>query len=236
MHHELWGSIPRHRNVAVRLNRALPPSRLADRQNARTRAIALGTLGGARGCFSRWRSIAGPCRTALTRLRRKSLHPSGGDFGGPAAAMRGAFFVWLRPPASVKASRGQRAELPCTRRRMPASAEPPTTKPSTAPAPANPTSSVKKSSDFLGAWLVMDRRGRHEREPASHDAADATHLDVSLSNAAACPDLETRKSLVTSTNSDIFNIPQRATAVFDEVYHHGTLRDTSCLRAEGRVG
>ena len=36
---------------------------------------------------------ASPCRTALTRLRRKSLHPSGGDFSGPAAAMRGAFFV-----------------------------------------------------------------------------------------------------------------------------------------------
>jgi hypothetical protein len=83
---------------------------------------------------------------------------------------------------------------------------------------------VKKRSDFLGEWLVIDRRGRHEREPASHDAADATHLDVSLSNAAACPDLETRKSLVTSTNSDIFNIPKRAAAVFDEFDHHGTLR------------
>jgi hypothetical protein len=110
-------------------------------------------------------------------------------------------------------------------------AEPPTTKPSTAPAPTNPTSSVKKSSDFLGTWLVMDRRGRHEREPASHDAADATNLDVSLSNAAACPDLETRKSLVTSTNSDIFNVAQRATAVFDEFDHHGTLREPpACVR------
>ena len=42
-----------------------------------------------------------PCRTALTRLRRKSLHPSGGNSSGPAAAMRGAFFVRWHLSASV---------------------------------------------------------------------------------------------------------------------------------------
>jgi hypothetical protein len=95
---------------------------------------------------------------------------------------------------------------------------------------------VKKRSDFLGEWLVIDRRGRHEREPASHDAADATYLDVSLSNAAAGPDLETRKSLITPTNSDIFNIPKRAAAVFDEFDQHGTLREPPACELRAELG
>jgi hypothetical protein len=51
--------------------------------------------------FHDMRASTSPCRMALTRLRRKSLHPQRRGLWRPRCSDARGLFRWLRPPASV---------------------------------------------------------------------------------------------------------------------------------------
>ena len=67
---------------------------------------------------------------------------------------------------------------------------------------------------------MVDRRRGHQRSPIDDYAANTADLDMPLSNSSDLFDLQAGEPLETPTNSDVFNIPQGATAVLDEFNDH----------------